>query len=96
MGNMLFMQVFQEKFFLDYNFFLKSDDLKNEHEFRFITIVNDKDNVFEIDGLSNYLEGVVVGERTNSISKKTLKMLLENSVQIKSILFDRMYIKVTE
>jgi len=76
-----------DDFFVEYNFFSKSDDWINEHEFRYITAVDNVEDIVRVDGLFDYLEGVVVGESIDPAYKKVIELLLGKKVQVMNIVF---------
>ena len=78
--------------FLTYNFFTKLDDWKNEHEYRIVALIDNKNNLdrLAIDKVSSCLEGVVIGEQIDPAYEKTIKILIQstgNKCDVKKIQF---------
>lgn len=80
--------------FLKYNFFEKLDDWKNEHEYRIVALIDQKDKPdyrLPINGMMSFLEGIVIGERMDLAYEKTIKMLIDSTgskCEVKRIQFD--------
>ena len=78
--------------FLTYNFFTKLDDWKNEHEYRIVALIDNKNHLdrLAIDKVSSCLEGVVIGEQIDPAYEKTIKILIQsmgNKCDVKKIQF---------
>ncbi|MBR3833288.1 MAG: DUF2971 domain-containing protein [Lachnospiraceae bacterium] len=79
--------------FMKYNYFEKLDDWKSENEYRIIALIDNR-NLTEptkINNMSNFLEGIVIGEKMDVAYEKTIKLLIKNekmNCEVKRIKFD--------
>ncbi len=78
--------------FIDYNYFSKSSDWVNENEYRILAFNDSKDNLV-LDNVHTFLEGVVVGERTDETDIDIIKLLcekhkLKSTFDVKKISFN--------
>lgn len=97
-GDLALIDMIQkDKDFLNYNFFEKLDDWKNEHEYRIIALTGKKDSRIPIRGLVSYLEGIVIGEKMDKAYEGTIRLLVESisrKCEVKRIQFDSRMCKV--
>lgn len=80
--------------FLKYNFFEKLDDWKNEHEYRYVSLTDSRDNVLSVDHLFNYVEAIVVGEKVDLAYENVIRKLVTNRCDVKKVFFDNRVCKV--
>lgn len=102
-GNLTLLNMMQgDKDFLKYNFFEKLDDWSNEHEYRMVALTDKRDSPnyrLPIDGITSFLEGVVIGEKIDPSFEKTIKLLIKDKqarCEVKKISFDSPFCKVKE
>lgn len=100
-GTLTLLNMIQkDKDFLAYNFFEKLDDWKNEHEFRIIALIDKKnigDTRVPLNGVTSFLEGIVIGEKMDEAYEKTIKLLIESKdkkCEVKRIHFDSRMCKI--
>ena len=81
-GSLTLIDMIQnDKAFLQYNFFEKLDDWKNEHEFRILALIDNKTNSqyrLPIKRVNDYLEGIVIGEKFDSDYEQIINMLISS------------------
>lgn len=100
-GTLTLLDMIQkDKDFLDYNFFEKLDDWKNENEYRIIALIDNKnkqDYRMPINGMLSFLEGIVIGEKMDQAYENTIKLLVDSKdkkCEVKRIQFDSHICKI--
>lgn len=74
--------------FQKYNFFVKLKDWENEHEYRYIAVIEEKKPPLEIGNLQKYLAGVVIGEKIDPAFETVIKKLVFDNCSVKKISFN--------
>lgn len=97
-GSLTLVEMMQkDKEFLQYNYFQKLDDWKNEREFRIIALAGDNSSALSIGNLFSYLEGVVIGEYMDSAYEEVIKLIMaknKEECEVKRIVFSGQICKV--
>lgn len=73
--------------FANYSFFSKLKDWEGEKEYR-ILLPNANEQYLYIEGIRNYLAGIVLGERMDNAEISTLKTILPATIPIRRITFE--------
>lgn len=73
--------------FLEYNFFAKLKDWRNEREYRYVTFTDNVEKNVEIGNLFSYLEGVVIGEKIEPAYESVITMKVDTKCRVKKISF---------
>lgn len=98
-GLTLLSLVINDDNFMKYNFFEKSDDWQNEHEYR-IVAVSLEEKILEIKGIFSCMEGIVVGEKIEPAAEKIIRMLVDEKngdqydCEVKKIIFGNQICKI--
>lgn len=71
------------------NYFVKNRNWRDEHEFRFMVYTPYPEEIFSVDGLSSFLEGIVIGENFDEVDLKMLTALVPKDVPIKQVVFQQ-------
>lgn len=75
----LLNMVQKDKNFLKYNYFEKLDDWENEHEFRILTLIDNRSDInyrLPIKDFDQCVKGIVFGEKTECIDTETIRLFL--------------------
>lgn len=81
----------KDSHFIEYNYFMKQKDWENEHEYRFVTLVDNssygKEDLKEvqIDGLFDFVKGIVIGEKIDSAYENVIRKTVDGRCEIKRI-----------
>lgn len=74
--------------FIKYNYFTKQKDWENEREYRYIAAVDGvKEPNIKIEGLFDYVEAIVVGEKIDPAYELAIRKMIENKCDVKKIFF---------
>lgn len=79
-----FMETYPE--YIHINYFTKLSDWRDEHEYR-IALLSPHGENLSIDHLTNFLEGIIIGENVDEVEEAIIQKLLKRKVPIKKILF---------
>ena len=97
-GSLTLVEIMQkDRDFLQYNYFQKLDDWKNEREFRIIALAGDNSANLSIGNLFSYLEGVVIGENMHPAYEEVIKLIIAKNkadCEVKRIVFSGQICKV--
>lgn len=74
-GSLAFVPMMQNTDFIQYNFFQKLEDWKNEREYRIIALTGNEAPLF-IQNLPSFLEGIVIGENIDPAYEEVIKLLV--------------------
>ena len=87
-GGLTLLNLMQkDKDFLNYNFFEKLNDWKNEHEYRYLALTDNSHNVISIKNLFKYVEGIVIGEKIEPAYENVIKKVINDKCEVKKIIF---------
>ncbi len=75
-GSLMLVQMMRNREFMQYNYFQKLDDWRNEREYRIIALAGN-DTPLHIQNLSACLEGIVIGENMEPAYESIIKLLVE-------------------
>lgn len=99
-GNLIFMNMIKnnEKF-INHCYFEKYEDWEDEHEFRIIAAVDQKDENLKLEDISSCIEGIVVGEKMPSYYRAIITDMIKNNgctAKIRKIIFDSNICHISE
>ena len=84
----LITMIQKDKDFQKYNFFVKLKDWENEHEYRYLAVIEQAKPSLEIGNLQKYLVGIVVGEKIDPAYETVIRKLVPENCAVKKISFN--------
>lgn len=79
--------------FIEYNYFMKQKDWENEHEYRFVALVDNSSHdkeiskEIQISELFDFVKGIVIGEKIDSAYENVIRKTVDGRCDVKKIRF---------
>lgn len=80
--------------FVTHNFFCKLSDWKDEREFRIITTAKNRDDIIEINDITSFIEGIVMGHNVDDLHEILMKSLITSNCDLRQIVFEDTITKI--
>ncbi len=82
--------LYNDKHFIEYNYFEKQKDWENEREYRYIALVDRSilNPNIQINGLFDFVQGIVIGEKIDPAYENVIRKSVESRCEVKKIHFD--------